>query len=260
MMKTLLAIRPNAGLTARYNRRLASLIEEMHGSALYWIRATWRANTPESLAQDVSPAAALRSAMRRLARRWQSKFDKLAPDLARYFATAASSRVDATLREALKAAGVTISFKMTAAQNDVLQATIADNVALIRSIPQEHFKSVQGVVLRSVATGRDIGALTRELEDTYGVTKRRAAFIARQQNNLATATLTKTRQTELGVTKAVWQHSAGGKKPRPEHVAFSGKTYDVAKGAYLEGKWTWPGVEPRCRCVSLSVIPGWDAD
>ena len=215
-VKTLPPIRPNAGLTARYDRRLVSLIEEMHGSALYWIRATWRANKPEALAQDISPtardispAAALQAAMRRLARRWQRNFDKLAPDLARYFATAASSRVDATLREALKAAGVTVQFKLTAAQNDVLRATIADNVALIRSIPQEHFKNVQGAVLRSVATGRDIGALTKELEDTYHVARNRAAFIARQQNNLATATLVKTRQTELGVKKAVWQHSRG---------------------------------------------------
>jgi uncharacterized protein with gpF-like domain len=64
------------------------------------------------------------------------------------------------------------------------------------------------------------------------------------------------RQKELGITKAIWVHSGGGKHPRPEHVAFSGKEYDVEKGAYLEGKWTWPGFEINCRCTSRSVIPG----
>ena len=45
---------------------------------------------------------------------------------------------------------------------------------------------------------------------------------------------------EAGITKARWLHSAGGKTPRPEHVAFSGKTYDIATGADVEGRW--PGV------------------
>jgi len=110
--------------------------------------------------------------------------------------------------------------------------------------------------MRSVQTGRDLGTLAQELETRYGTTKRRAAFIAQSQNNIATATMIRTRQAELGITQAVWLHSAGGRVPRPEHVAASGKTYDVAKGMFLEGKWTWPGVEPRCRCVSKSVITG----
>ncbi len=96
------------------------------------------------------------------------------------------------------------------------------------------------------------------MEETYGVTKRRAAFIARDQNNKATAVFERTRHVEIGVTEAIWLHSAGGKVPRPEHVAFSGKKYDIRKGAYLEGKWTWPGVEINCRCVSKPVIPGFE--
>lgn len=256
--KTLDAPRPNAGLAVAYRKRLDALIDEMDASLTYWIRAKYRANTPELLAQDASPAMEMRRTVRRLARRWQAKFDELAPELARYFALAATARTDAQLREILRKGGFSVRFKMTAAQNDVFQATVAENVELIKSIASQHLAAVQGDVMRSVASGRDLGTLTKTLQQSYGVTKRRAALIARDQNNKATATMTRVRQHELGITKAVWLHSSGGKVPRPEHVAASGKEYDISKGMFLEGKWTWPGVEIGCRCVSKSVVPGFD--
>ena len=97
----------------------------------------------------------------------------------------------------------------------------------------------------------------KDLTQGLGVTKRRAAFIALDQNNKATATFHRVRQIELGL-KATWLHSAGGKVPRPSHKANTGKEYDPAKGWFDpdEKVWCWPGILPRCRCVSRSVVPG----
>jgi hypothetical protein len=36
----------------------------------------------------------------------------------------------------------------------------------------------------------------------------------------------------------------------------NGKLFEISTGMFLNGKWTWPGVEPGCRCISKSVIPG----
>jgi SPP1 gp7 family putative phage head morphogenesis protein len=254
----LAAIRPNAGLRADYHKKLDRAVEDMHRSVLYWLRAAYRANAPE-IAQDASPARILRSAMRKLGRRWLRRFDELGPELAEYFATAASERVDGALADMLRKKGFTVRFKATAAQNDAYQAIIGQNVGLIKSVAQKYLTDIEGDVMRSVMAGRDLGTLTKTLEKTFGVTRRRAALIARSQNNMATATLTKVRQRELGIKQAKWLHSSGGKTPRPEHVAFSGKLYDVTKGAFLEGKWTWPGVEINCRCVSVPIIPGFAA-
>ncbi|WP_257785984.1 hypothetical protein [Burkholderia ubonensis] len=41
------------------------------------------------------------------------------------------------------------------------------------------------------------------------MTKRRAAFIAHNQNSKATATITRVRQEGLGITEAIWLHSHG---------------------------------------------------
>ncbi len=257
MAKALKPIRPNAGLTVAYRTRLEKEIDAMHASLMRWLLASYRANPP-ALAQDELAANSLRDQMAKLGRRWRKRFNDLAPKLADYFATTASQRVDARLKAMLKEAGLTVQFKLTAAQRDAYQAVIAENVSLIKSIAEKHLTNVEGDVMRSVAAGRDLGTLAKALEKNYGVTKRRAAFIARSQNNMATAVLTRVRQEQAGITKARWLHSAGGKHPRKSHVkAGQNKTvYDVREG-WLDpevNERVWPGQLPNCRCVSIPVI------
>lgn len=252
---TIRAVHPNQGLEVAYRQRLDALIEEMQASLVYWLKARYRANPP-AMAQDESAAMAMRRAMGELSRRWQSRFDRAAPDLASYFATAVGQRTDAALKAALKKAGFTVEFKLTREANDALQATIGENVGLIKSIASQHLSDVEGMVMRSVAAGRDLGTLTKDLQARYGVTKRRAALISRDQNNRATAIITRVRQEGLGITEAVWLHSAGGKHPRPSHFAFNGQRYNIAEGALIDGERIYPGSLIGCRCVSKSVIPG----
>ena len=251
-------VHPNQGIEAAYRRRLERLVAEMHASILYWLTAAYRANTPEmtALAQDESPAASMRGTMRKMARRWEKNFDEGSAELAKWFATAAADRSDKALQATLRKAGFSVKFKLTDAANDALQATTFENVALIKSIASQHLAEVEGLVMRSVSAGRDLKMLTDDLVQRYEITRRRAAFIARDQNGKATATITRVRQQSLGISEAIWLHSRAGKEPRPSHVEFNGQKYDPLKGALLDGVWTWPGHEINCKCVSKSVIPG----
>ncbi|MEX3555269.1 MAG: phage minor head protein, partial [Burkholderia gladioli] len=186
------------------------------------------------------------------------KFDKSSEKRAERFADEAMGAADSALKENLRKKGFSVRFSMSREANDVYRATIAENVGLIRSIASEHLDKVQGLVMRSVTQGRKLDELTVELAKRYAITKKRVAFIARDQNNKATAVITRVRQRELGITQARWMHSAGGKEPRPSHVAANGKLYDIDKGMYLDGEWIRPGELPNCRCVSQSVIPGFE--
>lgn len=253
---TLGPIRPNVGTEARYREKLQDLIREMNISVQYWIRARYRANEPE-IAQDALPAAALQRAIARLTRRWQKKFDDLAPKLAAYYAQSANARSAQQLRTMLRDQGFTVQFKMTRAARDVMRASISEQVSLIKSIPQKYFTDIQGSVMRSVQSGRDLSSLTKDLQSNYGVSFRRASFIARDQNNKATAAMTRVRQQEIGLEEAEWMHSHGGRHPRPTHLAMDGKRYDIRKGMYdpAVGKYIFPGEEPNCRCVPRPVLP-----
>lgn len=253
-------MRPNVGIECAYRRKLQALVDEMNASLVYWLKASYRANEPLIAQDDAMPATALRNAMRRLARQWQRRFDAAAPALAEYFAQAVTQRSDAALRSILKKGGISVEFKVTPAARDIMQATINQQVSLIRSIPSQYITNVEGLVMRSVQTGRDLGQLTKDLQDQYGVMKRRAAFIARSQNNMATASMTRARQAEIGIKEAIWVHSGGGKEPRPTHLKAGRdrQKYEVATGWFdpAVGEHIWPGQLPNCRCISRSVIPG----
>ena len=255
--KTLDAVRPNAGLTVAYQRALEQQIDDMQASLLYWLRSAYRNNEPE-MAADAVPANELQAAMRELARRWQRNFNRGSKDLASWFAQSAADRTDAQLQAVLKRAGFSVKFTMSAAARDVINATTFENVSLIRSIAAQHLAQVEGIVMRSVSQGRNLKALTDELQQRYQITRRRATLIAHDQTNKATATIQRTRQRELGVTEAIWKHSSGGTHPRASHVAYDGKRYDINEGALIDGKRIWPGTEIWCRCYSKAILPGFD--
>lgn len=253
-------VRPAAPIRAKYEERLLGLINEMNASILHWVKAEWRRNTPETtlLGEDETPAKSIQIAISRLGRRWLKRFDQLSDSLAEYFAKATRDRCDRALMADLRKAGFTVKFKMSPAMRDAFDAVRAENVNLIKSIAQQHLSHVETLVMQSVSQGRDLGALVKGLEKTAGVTRRRASLIARDQNNKATAVMTKTRHLELGITQAKWLHSAGGRSPRPEHVHFSGKVYDIKEGHdFGDGNGAvWPGTAINCRCVSVPIIPG----
>jgi SPP1 gp7 family putative phage head morphogenesis protein len=253
-------VRPNASIGAEYRKRLDRLVADMHRSLLYWLKAQYRATPPVAAdeARTESPAMRMRRAMDELSRQWLKNFDDGADNLAHWFAQKTKDYSDVALTKHLADAGFSVKFKMTAAMNDAYQASIGEQVGLIRSIAERHLTNVETMVMQSVQQGRDLGTLAKQLEQQYGVTKRRAALIARDQNNKATAIMQKTRQRELGIKQAIWCHSGAGKTPRPSHVKAGREklTYDVDKGAYIDGKWIWPGTEINCRCFCRPVIPG----
>lgn len=258
--KALAAIHPNEGVAAEYRRRLLRLVDEMGRSVAYWLKAAYRANEPHAMAQDADPADVLRKVLAELQKRWQSRFDDAAEALAEHFAKAAADRSDAALKASLRKAGFTVKFKPSAAQRDIMKATVQQNVSLIRSIPAQYLTQVEGSVMRAVQVGGDLGKLTAELQKHHGVTRRRAANIARDQNSKATAALKRARQLELGIEEEEWRHAGSAKHPRPSHVK-AGKDrvrYKVAEG-WLDpaiGRRIWPGSEIGCECIGQPVIPG----
>lgn len=254
---------PSAGVQAAYQAKLVKLLDDMDDSVTYWIELRYRQHKPNTLTiaqDDVLPTNELVRAINALVKRWQKTWDEAAPKIAKHFMFEVAGRNDATLKRILREANWTVNFKMTPAMRDVMKATLSENVALIKSIPQQYLKNVQGDVMRSVQAGRDLGGLSRALQKNYGVTKRRAALIARTQNNLATGAMDRARKLELGLTKSKWRHSKAGKEPRPTHLANDGKLYDTATGWYDPDpkvkRHIFPGELINCRCQSITVVPG----
>lgn len=257
-LKPVRAVHANRGIEAKYRKRLTALAEEMANSIEYWVKAGYKKHQPtlaSKLAQDATPAAEMMRRFREMAARWILRFEEEAPRIAEAYARAAFGATDNAFRAALRDAGWTVEFRMTPVMRDAFQATLAENVGLIKSIPEQYLRQVEGIVTRSYTAGRDLGTLSKELRERFGATKKRAALIARDQSNKANAVVNRARQLELGITEAVWLHSTAGKEPRPDHVAANGKKYKIAEGCLISGEYIQPGELINCRCVSRPVLP-----
>lgn len=257
MSKTIRSIYPNKGVELAYKKRLQSMIYDMQRSVVYWVTSAYRNNTPRvaQLAEDATPSEKMNKVLNELGKRWIDTFEKWAPKIAEVYVTDLWKATDSAFRQALKSAGWTVEFKVTPAVRDALNASVIENVNLIKSIPTTYFDQVNGIVMRSYTAGRDLATMTKELNALYPKAKDRAELIARDQSNKLNATVNRTRRMELGITEAIWMHSGGGKEPRQSHVAANGKKFNVEKGALIDGEWIQPGEKINCRCTSRAVLP-----
>lgn len=254
MTKTARATHANRGVEAAYRKALTALIAEMHGSVAYWVIAGYR-KTPPVLAHDSTPSQQMRKVLDDLAKRWKRKFEDAAPYIAELYLRKMFNSSDNSLKQALKDAGWSVKFKMTPAVRDAFNASLAENVGLIKSIPEKYLQQVEGIVMRAYSGGRNLKEMTEAIAELYPAAKDRATLIARDQSNKANSVVNRTRQLELGIKRARWMHSHGGKEPRLDHLAADGKEYDIEKGCLISGEYIQPGEMINCRCTSRPILP-----
>lgn len=260
--KTARPVRANQGLRFRYQRQMLALIDEMGASILYWLTAQYRDNPP-LMAQDASPSREMRKRFQELAKRWQSRFEKAAPKIAKAYLEGSFKATDSAMRMALKDVGFAVKFQMSPAMKDAFNASLDENVGLIRSIPQQYLQQVEGIISRAYASGHGLDVMVKQLKRLYPKAANRAVIIARDQSNKANAVAEKARRLELGIEEAFWIHSHGGKTPRPEHVKAGRekRRYKIAEGCPIpnergELEYIMPGEKINCRCVSRAILPG----
>lgn len=264
-------IRPNLGLEREYRRKLLELVDEMYASVTWWIGAEYRRQLPRIMeydgkGMDASPAADLMKALRRRLRQWQRRFDEKSDMLAQWFAREAAKSASTAVAASVAGvtghtvAGIAVEFQMTRAMNNAIASIVFENTSLIRSLPQKAFLEIEGLVMRGARTGYDAGRLTEELQKRFGVTRRRAEFISRDQMNKATEALSRVRMQELGIAEAVWIHSGTPKQPRPTHLKFNGQVFQLDQGLYDADahRYVQPGELPNCYCTKRPLIPAYE--
>jgi hypothetical protein len=150
-----------------------------------------------------------------------------------------------------------------------VEENIRSTLQSISEIQADDLDQTYDAAVSSVRAGGNLHLLYRTLSD-LGLTKRRASEIATLVNRRATNEMDRSRQSELGITEAVWLHSgapclADAKKPSAGearedslHKEVSGKRYIIKEGMFIDGRWVWPGEEMGCKCISNPVIPGFN--
>ena len=132
---------------------------------------------------------------------------------------------------------------------DVLAGFVADNARRIKNLTNEALDRVESTVLAGFRRGRSNAEIAKGVREAFGVSKRRAKLIARDQVASLNGELTQIRQTRMGVTSYIWR-SSRDERVRPSHEDFDGQTFTWAEGS-PEGH---PGEPINCRCVAEPVL------
>ena len=131
-------------------------------------------------AQDAGTASQAQIIMNALIKKYTTLFNARSKPIADRFASAsnkASSRVAHTSLKELSG-GLSLGTRiLNADTKQIMTATIAENVGLIKTIPQKYLSGVQGAVMRSITSGQGMKDLLPYIQKHKGITERRAKFI-----------------------------------------------------------------------------------
>lgn len=130
---------------------------------------------------------------------------------------------------------------------------IAQNVTLIKSVPEQYLNQVQGAVRRGVMEGQSIKTISENLQKIEGITENRANLIAADQVAKANAALSEHRMTDLGIEEYTWQ-TVHDERVRPAHAASDGDRLAFKTGNPKDHNLN-PGQPVRCRCWARPVFP-----
>jgi SPP1 gp7 family putative phage head morphogenesis protein len=141
-----------------------------------------------------------------------------------------------------------------------LQAAVQRNISLVRGLTSDVAKRLEAKLLDALTKGLASREIEKIITGEFGVARRRAKLIARDQAASFNGDLNRIRQSAAGVKEYVWSTSLDervrgnpeGRYPnaRPSHWDREGKTF----------KWSsppsdgHPGQPINCRCTARAVI------
>ncbi len=136
-----------------------------------------------------------------------------------------------------------------------IDAFVADNVRLIKSVAFDQLEDMKGIVLNGARQGLRHEVVQQQIIDRFRVSKRRAAVIARDQVGKLNGELAQLRQQQIGVRRYTWL-GMDDKRERPGHRALNGtiQSWDAPPVTSPTGSRAHPGQEILCRCQPVPVI------
>jgi len=243
-----------------YRVALGKLVREVRKDINEQIIPIVKSIETQYTADAVSWVDLLTSTIDRVIAKWQSpEFNQLAQLLASRFVQTTADITRGRFERSMKSVGLNIYGDSPAIQG-YIDASIYDNVGLIKSIPDQYLERVRSIVNTNVRAGLRPSAMIPQLVNQFGVTERRAKFIARDQTAKVNGDLAEKRQINAGFPYFQWDDS-DDERVRHSHEELANRVTAYGKGVYRwdnlplgkDGKPIKPGYEYGCRCVARPV-------
>lgn len=131
---------------------------------------------------------------------------------------------------------------------ETLEAVVARNVSLVRSVSDEARARIADIVFRGFQARAPARDIAKELRAAIGLSRRRSLLIASDQTVKLSADLDTQRMMQAGITSWAWRHS-GKLHYRPIHRARDGKVY-----TFTNHPPDMPGMLPYCGCKKQALL------
>lgn len=141
---------------------------------------------------------------------------------------------------------------------DTLKTEYRDNLKLyIKDWTKEAINRLRGKVQEDVL-GRGLRAedIVDTIKSEYGVSQKKAEFLARQESSLVMSKYREESFEQVGVVRYKWS-TANDSRVRPDHRALDGKVFTWRNPPVVDrstGRHGNPGEDFGCRCVAIPIV------
>ena len=142
----------------------------------------------------------------------------------------------------------------TAPTGATMQALMAEQVTLIKSIPLDAAQRVHKLTIEGIEDSTRASEISKAIRASGDVAKSRADLIARTEVARTASTLTEARALHVGSPGYFWRTSDDG-DVRESHREMEGKFVAWNDPPTLDGMKGHAGQFPNCRCYPEPVIP-----
>jgi SPP1 gp7 family putative phage head morphogenesis protein len=167
----------------------------------------------------------------------------------------AMQRVAAGFKET--ASALAINPQLSELSRKRLSAEYTENMKLwIKKFSQQSILDLRKIVDQNAMQGYRFDKLIGQIKGRYGVTTRKAKFLARQETALFMSKYRQERFSEAGVQKYTWSTSHDS-RVRHDHLELNGITFAYSSPPVVDrntGKRANPGQDYNCRCVDIPIL------
>jgi SPP1 gp7 family putative phage head morphogenesis protein len=169
-------------------------------------------------------------------------------------------KVDTDIRKSVKR--ITVTPKLSKDQEERISQNWRNNMDLyIKKFSKKEIRELRGEVMKSVFAGARREEISDAIRKSYGVSERKAKFLAHQETRLLLAEYKESKYERAGVTKYRWSCVAGSPAHpvRPSHKVLDRKIFEyknppitTAKGQ--PARRNNPGQDYNCRCHDIPIV------
>lgn len=217
----------NVSVQSQYQNSIKFLFQELAQETLVLFKKNYSMDGKDLDMPSTTPAK-IRKTINELLKKYKKLFDSRGTYYAKLMINKLLKLSEINLALEFRKVNPDLTLKtnyFSGELKEYTKAVIAENVNLIKSIPDEYLSKVEKIMYRAITNSDGATNVNKSIQKLTSISKRRIELMSLDQTRKIYSKVNAYRMQKLGVKKFEWIHSGGGRDPRPSHIAMNGKIF-----------------------------------